>query len=366
MTRLTAAAQNLLSGSRDLAAAAALLRSGRSTFGKWCLPGLIPHQCTAALYGPTATGKTFVALHLALCRAAASAWFGADVEPGTVVYLAGEDRPGVEARAVAAAQHMKLPMADLAFEFLSPGSIHVDGWAASLMEALCEIEGRQKKPLAAVFLDTLGSVFGGRSQDDAAQMTLATDAMQGVAERFRCAFIAVHHSGKNEARGLRGSQVLKDRVDTVVALGRLKTGGISINVEKQRNGAAGLSMTCRLEDAAVELGGGHVEHTRVVVDLALATAAPPTAPAAAAPATLSADEKAALVALKAATAPVTVRNLPILTKAALLARKPRGDGAVRTAISHVKSQLSAKQFIEIDEESGIVRICQKASELEFF
>lgn len=367
MSKLTPAALHLLSGSRDLAAAAEVLRSGKSTFGKWCLPGLLPQQCTAALYGPTATGKTFVGLHLALCRAAALPWFGAKLEPGTVVYLAGEDRPGVEARAVAAARHMSLPLEDLAFEFLSPGPIHADGWAASLSEALREIEGRQEQPLAAVFLDTMGSVFGGRSQDDAAQMTLATDAMQAVAERFRCAFVAVHHTGKEEARGLRGSQVLKDRVDTVIALGRLKAGdGISISVEKQRNGPSGFSMTCRLDDADVDLGGGHVERTRIVADLAMATVAPPSAPVNDAPAALSADERVALDALKAAPAPITVRNLAVLTKDALLARKPRADGAVRTAISHVKKQLLAKQFIEIDEGTNTVRICQKASELEFF
>lgn len=353
---LSTAAQLLLSSSRSLSDAAELLRSGGSTFGNWCIPGLLPQQCTAALYGPTGTGKTFVALHLALCRAAGAPWFEAQLEPGLVVYLASEDRPGVEARAVAAAENMRLPLDNLPFEFLSPNPIHADGWAASLIEVLDEFENRHDQRLAAVFLDTLGAAFGGRSQDDSAQMTLATDAMHNVAGRFRCAFIAVHHTGKNEDRGLRGSQVLKDRVDTVLALGRAK-GGVTITIEKQRNGAPGIVLSGHLVPAEVELGGGRTEQTRIVTDLVIATAAPPTVPVLAAPAVLSADERAVVDAIRAAQAPVTVRNLAILTRDALLARKVRGAGAVRTAVSHVKKQLLAKQIIDIDEKNDIVRIC---------
>jgi hypothetical protein len=298
-------------------------------------------------------------------RAAGLSWFGAKIEPGTVVYLAGEDRPGVEARAVAAARSMKLPLDDLPFEFMSPGPIHTAGWAASLTEALREIQTRQEKPLAAVFLDTLGSVFGGSDPNDSSQMNEATKAMETIASEFACAFVAIHHTGKDKARGLRGAQVLEDNLDTVIFLDRLRSGEISICVEKQRNGSPGYSMTFRLDSADVDLGGGHVEQTRIVVDLAMITNAPPIAPAVTTPTSLSADEKAALNALISATMPITVRNFPILTKAALIARKRRNDGAVRTAISHVKSQLLAKQFIEIDEKTGTVRICQKASELEF-
>ena len=68
--------QHLLDNARNLAGAAEFLKSGRSTFGKWCIPGLLPQQGTAAIYGPTMTGKTFVALHLALSIAGAVDWFG--------------------------------------------------------------------------------------------------------------------------------------------------------------------------------------------------------------------------------------------------------------------------------------------------
>lgn len=367
MSRISPAAKQLLDNARNLAGAADFLSSGRSTFGKWCIPGLLPQQGTVVVYGPTGAGKTFVTLHLALSIAGAVDWFGKPLRGGTVVYLVPEDRPGAEARAVAAALQMGLPLADLAFEFLSPSPIHSESWADNIIAALREIQGRNETPLAAVFLDTLGASFGGRSQDDAAQMTLATDAMQAVAEHFKCIFVAVHHSGKDEARGMRGSQVLKDRVDAVVTLGKVKGGAIAINVEKQRNGALGAPLTCRLAHADLSVGGGRTESTCIVTDLTIAAvSSPTTVPANGKPLKLSGDERAVLKAIMASSDPISVRNFGILTKDTLVAIKPRKDGAVRTAISYIRKQLLSKGLIEIDERADIVRICQKTSELQNF
>jgi hypothetical protein len=363
---LSAAARHLLSNARNLSGAAELLSSGKSTFGKWCIPGLLPQQCTAVIYSPTGSGKTFLALHLALSKAAGLPWFGKAMEGGTVVYLVTEDRAGVEARAVAAAEHLQLPD-HTSFEFVTPFAIHAEGWAASLIEVLTEIQGRNEEPIVAVFLDTLGASFGGRSQDDAAQMTLATDAMQAVAEHFKCAVVTVHHSGKDEARGMRGSQVLKDRVDTVITLGKAKGGAIAINVEKQRNGAPGAPLTFRLAQVDIAAGSGRIERTCIVADLAIATApSPVTAPANGKPVKLSRDERAILEAIKAEGKPVDVRKLGILTKDVLIGIKARSDNAVRSANSNARKQLLAKGCIEFDAETSSIRICQKTLEFQNF
>jgi hypothetical protein len=192
-------------------------------------------------------------------------------------------------------------------------------------------------------------------------MTLATDAMQAVAEHFKCAFVTVHHSGKDEARGMRGSQVLKDRVDAVITLSKAKGGAIGINVEKQRNGALGAPLSCRLAPVDIATGPGQIEQTCIVADLSIASmASPTTAPTAAGkPSKLSRDEKAILEVIKAEGKSITVRNLGILTKDKLVAIKPRSDNAVRSANSNARKQLLAKGCIEFDAENGTVRICQQ-------
>jgi hypothetical protein len=355
---LSTPVKQLLANARNLSSAIELLRSGKSTFGKWSIPNLLPQQGMVALYGPSGVGKTFAALHLALSIAGAVDWFGSPLQGGTVVYLVPEDRPGAEARAVAAALNMGLPIEDLAFEFLTPPPIHSGGWAVNLIEALREIQGRNETPIAAIFLDTLGASFGGHSQDDASQMTLATDAMQAVAERFKCIFVVVHHSGKNQDRGMRGSQVLKDRADSVITLNKAKGGTIGMNVEKQRNGALSAPLSFRLAPFDIPIGPDRTESTCVVVDLAITSmSSPVTAPAVAKPMDLSKDEAVVFEAIKAAPGPVSVRNLGILTKSKLIEIKPRNDGAVRSAVSNARKQLLSKGYIEFDSDCNTVRIC---------
>jgi hypothetical protein len=357
-------AEKLLSSGRSIAAADELLRSGQSTFGRWCLPGLLPQECTAALYGPTGAGKTFVALHLAISLASGASWFGNKIEPGTIAYFASENRPGVEARGVAAARHIGLSLGDLPIEFLPPEPIHTAGWADVMNEVLDRTELRYQRRLTAVFLDTLGATFGGNDQNDSAKMTIAADAMQAVSERFKCAFVAVHHSGKDIQKGLRGSQVLKDRVDTVLALNKTRDGGACLTIEKQRNGPTDTVLTCNFAPVDVDRGGGLVERTRVVADLVMANVSSPAiAPTDPKPHGLSRDTTIVLEEIRAAKEPVFVRNLKILTEAKLIEAKQRNDGAVRSAISNAKKQLISKGYIELDPSGETVRIRQKASEL---
>jgi KaiC/GvpD/RAD55 family RecA-like ATPase len=63
---LSTSAKQLLQNGRNLSGAAKFLADGNSTFGEWCVPGLLPKQGTAVIYGPTGAGKTFLTLRLAL------------------------------------------------------------------------------------------------------------------------------------------------------------------------------------------------------------------------------------------------------------------------------------------------------------
>jgi hypothetical protein len=274
MTRaISPKAKKLLTNARNLEGAAHFIASGQSIFGKWCLPGLLPQQGTAVLYGQSGSAKSFLAVHLALRIAAGLSWFDSKVRKGTVVYLATEDRAGIEARAVAAAQHMdNLRMEGLSLEFLTPLPVHSDAWVSDLIEALAEIQFRNEQPIVAVFLDTLGAAFGARSQDDAAQMTVATDAIEAVAEHFKCLFLSIHHTGKDQYRGMRGSQVLKDRSDTVITTSVSKSGIITATTQKQRNGALGAPFNFRLAPVEIPVGDINIG-TCVIANLSIGSSA---------------------------------------------------------------------------------------------
>jgi hypothetical protein len=357
---LSTSAKQLLDNARNLASAAEYLASGKSTYGEWCIPGLLPKQGTAVIYGSTGAGKTFLTLHLALSIAGAVNWFGTKLGGGTVVYLAAEDRQGAEARAVTAAQHMGLPIEEIAFEFLTPAPIHSEGWAKNLIEALAELRLINERPIVAVFLDTLGASFGSRSQDEAAQMTIVTDAMQEVSNHFKCVFVTVHHPRKNEVKGLRGSQVLEDRCDTVINVCKAKNGTIAVNAEKQRNSALDAPLLCRLVPVEIAIGKDRIDTTCVVDEIVMSKVATPAiaAPSSDKSAELSGDVKIVFDIIKRAEGPIHVRNLLSLTRAQLKAAKNRTDGAIRTALSHSKNVLLQGRYIEIAPQNGTVRVRQ--------
>jgi hypothetical protein len=350
--------KELLTNARNLEGAAALIASGQSTFGKWCLPGFLPQQGTAVLYGQSGSAKSFFAVHLALRMAAGLSWFGSKVKKGTVVYLATEDRAGIEARAVAAALHMDdLHMRDLSLEFLTPPSVHSDAWLSVLIEALTEIQVRNDQPIVAVFLDTLGAAFGGRSQDDAAQMTVATDAIEAVAEHFKCLFLSIHHSGKDQYRGMRGSQVLKDRSDTVITTSVSKSGIITATIQKQRNGALGAPITFRLAPVQIPMGDIQID-TCVIADLSIGSSAgskakfdirPEEDEPQPSPRKLPRDTQTALKALKSL-ANGAGTSIDAWRAAAYEAFGDRDKDAKRQAFNTAKKRLLADSHITITED----------------
>jgi hypothetical protein len=351
--------KQLLNNAHCLEDAAALIAAGRSTFGKWSVPGLLPQQGTAVLYGESGSGKSFFAIHLALCLSAALPWFGDQVRSGLVVYLAPEDRAGIEARAVAAASQIEgLSIRGLPLEFLTPPPIHSDSWRDEIGSVLAELEFRQEARITAVMLDTMGAAFGGNSQDDAAQMTVATDRAEAIAKRFGCLFLSVHHSGKARGRGMRGSQVLKDRTDVVIALSRQKSGSISAVVEKQRNGPFGDSITFRLQPIRVSVGDRTIDTCAVKK---LARGAPAKAAGAAAttgtadapadtssrPARLPRDAQTALELLKDL-ANGEGATIDAWRNAVYTAFKDREPDAKRQAFNTAKRRLIEFHFISID------------------
>jgi hypothetical protein len=270
MTRVISPdAQKLLNNARSLEDAEKFLVSGQSSFGNWCLPGLLPQQGTCVLYGQSGSGKSFFAVHLALHIAGGLPWLGSKVKKGTVVYLTTEDRTGIEARAVASVRHMDSPQLErLPLVFLTPPPLHSEAWSNAMIDVLSEIQFRNGQPVEAVFLDTLGAAFGGRSQDDAAQMTLATDAIHSITEYFKCMFLSVHHSGKDRYRGMRGSQVLRDRSDTVIAVSASRGGFITAEIQKQRNGPIIAPIKFMLEPTQVSIGDVSIR-TCTIVDLSI-------------------------------------------------------------------------------------------------
>lgn len=191
----------------------------------------------AVIYGPPSSGKTFLAMDVALSIASRRPWQGkAVVEP--VLYVGAEDAPGIAKRARAwRARHGEL------------GDIHwllqrvplLDGYAVNeLCDKVAEVAP------ALIVVDTLARCMVGADENSTREMGLAVDALDRLRTVIGSCVCTVHHSGKDGSRGPRGSIVLLTAADTAIECRRTRT-GITTVVEKQKNGPDGQRMHFGIE-----------------------------------------------------------------------------------------------------------------------
>ncbi len=297
MSALSGGAQKLVSDAADLAKAARRLAEGKSPFGRYLVPGLIPAQGLAVAYGPTGVAKSFLAVRIGLSVAAGSQWGDQQLDRGVVAFLASEDRYGIEARAVVAAAALEL--GNLPFEIMTPPCIHADRWTEDLAQAVECLGRRHDLPVRLIILDTLGGAFGDLSQNDDGPMSRATGNLISLSAAAQCAVLATHHSGKDADRGHRGSQVLEDRADAFIRLRRVAGGRIEAAEQKMRNGAPGANVSFRLEPCDLQVGERTVS-TMTVADMTFGNRSAPEAEAKAqrSPAKLTKDAATSLRALQ--------------------------------------------------------------------
>jgi hypothetical protein len=109
------------------------------------------------------------------------------------------------------------------------------------------------QPLALLVIDTVSRVLAGGNENGSDDMGALVRSLDRLRDELRCHVLAVHHSGKDQARGARGHSLLHCAVDTEIEVVRDAGTGISLaTVTKQRDGATEGQVAFRLRQ--VELG----------------------------------------------------------------------------------------------------------------
>ena len=217
----------------------------------WLIPDLIPEGGYAMLWGAPGTGKTFLALDIALSIAAGfpeNPVHGQVEHPGPVLYAAGEARSGITNRVKAwEEEHWggdKIIPFVLADPVPSPSSEDWDQFIAGARDLYPD-------GYELVVLDTVGRSMQGmneNTQEDASKFTRLVEQLQ---KELECAVLAIHHSGKGK-KGARGSSVFFGDVD--VMLGIEKKGAyVALTTEKQKDSEPPKPQYIRLKPVANSL-----------------------------------------------------------------------------------------------------------------
>lgn len=197
---------------------------------EWLVEGLMPEKSLAMMYGEPGCGKTFIALDMALSVAHQVAWQSQTVTGGQVVYVAGEGVGGLKKRI--AAWHIHKGLNQQAPFVVVPSAVDLLD-EHNTADLHLTIQAVADRPVSLVIFDTLARSMTG-DENSSQDIGQAIRAMDGIREAFNCCVMAIHHSGKDSARGARGSSAILGAVDASMKIERVGE-TVSLVVEKQKD-----------------------------------------------------------------------------------------------------------------------------------
>lgn len=237
----------------------------------WIVKGVMPRQGLGLIYGASGAGKTFLAIHAALCVAWGLPFFGKRTKPGGVLYIAAEGGASVLPRiraanealagAVAAANITRggssVQRAAIRVVTEAP-NLSREGDArpleATVADAVADFAAAGHR-LALVIVDTWHAALGGADENSAADAGVALAPLRAAAEKHDVFVTVIHHPGKDTERGARGSNALPAAVDAMIALtvpgfdgagARPASAFRKATVTKMRDGEVGCEFNYRL------------------------------------------------------------------------------------------------------------------------
>lgn len=186
---------------------------------EWMVHEFLPEQGFSSIYGPSGSFKSFVAIDLALHLCHGVAWCGKTVQQKRVLYIAAEGKFGILQRVIAWHKSHNLPLTNkflvlpVAVDLTDP-----DTDVGPLINDLKMIGG-----VDMTIVDTVARSFGSGDENSAKDMGSFIRNLDMIRESVSPHVMAIHHSGKDEAKGARGSSSFRAALDTEIAVNRVGT-----------------------------------------------------------------------------------------------------------------------------------------------
>lgn len=292
---------------------------------RWVVDGLIQRGGLTVIAGPPGSGKSVAALSALLANG--KLWLGRHVEGGPALWLAYEAADSTCRRAAALD-----PNAQACFE-RSPPNLLDRGAFSDLNDILNEAKVGFSRPVEIVIVDALASAMRGGDENSGRDVGAALGILLKLIEQHDLTVIVIAHTGKGDDSGPRGHSSISADATSVLSIGgsstirRLRTRkqrdaeplpAIPFRVT-ERNGALDVSLA---EDGGAEAP----RRNRVGPD---------------AKAVLSVIEQSGPAPWK------TLRDDLCDTMQSV---KKRSPGAIRKALSTLKSKLADMDLISFDED----------------
>lgn len=214
---------------------------------EWAVRHVLPAVGVATIYGPSGSGKSFLALDLARCLAEAGTFFGHGVSrQHRVVVIALEGEVGVRRRVQAIEKATGRPFTKNVRFIFDAVNLLEGGDLVELHAAIAADGGAD-----TVVIDTLNRAMPGADENSARDASCVIAALGWLQSALACLVIALHHCGKDESRGMRGHSSMHAAMDAVISVNRV-AGLREWTLVKSKDDIEGASHAFTLE--SVELG----------------------------------------------------------------------------------------------------------------
>lgn len=202
---------------------------------QWLVHGLVPQKTVTLFSGDGGTGKSLLALQLAVAVAAQTAWIGKAVSTGCVIFLSAEDDDDELHRRlddILTAEGRNyddlsgLTLRSLAGE---DALLAVETQIALMQSALFEELDKKaaEDAPALIVIDTLADVYPA-NENDRAKVRQFVGILRGLALRRKCAVLLLGHpslAGLNSGTGTSGSTAWNNSVRSRLYLSRITDNG---------------------------------------------------------------------------------------------------------------------------------------------
>ncbi|MHB2095870.1 helicase RepA family protein [Pantoea dispersa] len=173
---------------------------------------VLPAQALCSIYGPSGSFKSFLAVSWACHISAGLPWAGHRVNRGAVLYIVGEGGIGVPRR-IRAWEQVYQQRVENVWLVNRPVFPVRQSEVQEVILAAKQIESDGGLPVRLIVIDTLARCFGGNDENDARDMGAFIEGCDDIKRKTGATVLVVHHSGKDEARGARGSSSFRAALD---------------------------------------------------------------------------------------------------------------------------------------------------------
>ena len=230
---------------------------------KYLIKNWFGYEGLSLVYGSSGAGKTLLALDLGFHVASGFEWFGNRVHGGNVVYIMSEGTnvSNNRIKAIETKKNELFSNSAKHFYYLN-GSVSLysdDNDTLDFVTTVKEFSPR------LVVIDTLAMAMSGGDENRTQDIGIVLKNMKRIQQELGCHVMVLHHPGKDESRGARGSSALHAASDTVLELKKTKD-VVCVRAVKQRDMEGDKELNFKIEKVVIGVDEDGDEVSSAVIE----------------------------------------------------------------------------------------------------